>query len=58
MPDKLVMRCVHGMSNEHVVSGGGSTCCGPFQWEMTQSEAASVSYYYKEYGKFYTRGKE
>lgn len=53
--NKLVLRCAHGMPKEHVVSGGGTTCIGPFQWEMTISEANSVNDYYQEYGKFYAR---
>lgn len=52
----LVMRCVHGMSKEHVVSGRGSMCIGPFTWEMTLSEANSVNAYYLDYSKSSTRG--
>lgn len=47
--------CVHGMRREHVVSGGGSTCNGPFRWVMSRAEAVSVSAYYFEYETFYNR---
>ena len=53
--DEKPQYCVHGLKREHVVSGGGSMCGGPFRWAMTKEEAASVSAYYLEYEQFYKR---
>lgn len=53
--DELIMTCVHGLQRQHVVSGGGSMCGGPFRWEMTRAEAAGLSEYYLEYEQFYNR---
>ncbi len=53
--DRKPQYCCHGLKREHVVSGGGSTCNGPFQWAMSKSEANSVSDYYIKYEQFYRR---
>lgn len=56
-PNELGMYCVHGLTREHVVSGGGSRCGGPFRWQMTRAEAASAAAYYIEYEQFYNKSQ-